>query len=126
MCGNYFVFWTIKSNNRRKVAIGGTNISNSRVQVNISEGENTGFKIYDTTWSESKFKITTDEFHTYLSGWSYYPNLAMAFTADAGINIGEKPYLTQYSGGLLNIFTRNTYGFNNAGVYLRTTNNSSV
>ncbi|MCE5175869.1 MAG: tail fiber domain-containing protein [Bacteroidales bacterium] len=121
-----FSFGQLKVLNDGKVAIGGTNISNSRVQINVTEGENTGFKIYDTTWSESKFKINTSELYTYLSGWAYYPNLSMAFTCDAGINIGEKPYLTEYSGGLLNIFTRNTYGYNNCGIFLRTTNNSSV
>ncbi|MDD4712732.1 MAG: hypothetical protein PHP34_05300 [Bacteroidales bacterium] len=76
-----FSFGQLKVLNDGKVAIGGTNISNSRVQVNVTEGENTGFKIYDTTWSESKFKINTSEFHTYLSGWAYYPNLFMAFTS---------------------------------------------
>lgn len=125
LCGTT-VFAQLKVFNNGNVAIGGNNISNSKVQVNIEEGENNGFKVYDKTWGESKFKVNTDESHTYLSGWAHYPNHSMSFTGDAGINIGEKPYLNEYSGGLLNIFTRNTYGYNSSGIFLRTTNNSSV
>ena len=112
--------------NDGKVAVGGTHISNSKVQVNITEGDNNGFKIYDTGWNESKFKITTDEFNTYLSGWAYYPQHFMAFTGDAGVNIGEKPSLTTHSGGLLNIFPVNTRESNNCGIYIRATYNSSI
>ncbi|MFA7044424.1 MAG: hypothetical protein WC186_08765 [Bacteroidales bacterium] len=33
-------------------------------------------------YKTSKFMIKwTCEFHTYLSGWAYYPNLFMAFTS---------------------------------------------
>lgn len=121
-------FAQLKVFDNGNVAIGGDNIANSNVQCNILEGENNGFRIYDKTWNEIKFNINTSEFHTYLSGWNpmQYPMLTVAFTSDAGINIGERPYLNEYSGGLLNIFTRNTYGYNNSGIFLRTTNNSSV
>lgn len=76
LCGTT-VFAQLKVFNNGNVAIGGNNISNSKVQVNIEEGENNGFKVYDKTWGESKFKVNTDESHTYLSGWAHYPNHSM-------------------------------------------------
>lgn len=60
-----------------KVAIGGVVITDSRVQVNIEQGDQSGFQIKDSPWNEVKFKVTTDEFNSYLSGWAHYPKLSM-------------------------------------------------
>ena len=50
-----------------KVALRGTNPTLGDVQLNIRDGNNNGFCIYDTQWSQNRLKVTGDDYTSMLT-----------------------------------------------------------